>query len=230
MRRIEAIWLKDRLEDISPENLSPVLEIGSSSLAFRTIHKPHIEEFVHAPLRERGVKIVTADIRDETGVDIVGDVFDADTQKRLLAVGARTLLMCNLFEHLTDPQSFADACRDVLVPGGRIIETVPHEYPYHLDPIDTMFRPDVAKLHDMFPGSEVESGEILVDEGYWSELRASCNTSAALARVSGDIARIVTLRGGFARARSRLSKLRFLFRPYKIAALVLTTSQDPIKN
>lgn len=221
MRYIESQWLRDRLDPIPSTDLSPALEIGSSGLTFRTTIKPHIEEHVHAPLRRRGIKVVTADIRDEDGVDIVGDVFDAGVQDRLKRVGAKTLLLCNLFEHLDDPQSFASVCRQFVEPGGWIIVTVPHDYPYHLDPIDTMFRPSPANLHEMFPGTELEVADVLVDTGYWSDLRRSMSVGGAVSRILTDLARTIALRGGVERARSRLSRLKYLFRDYKIAAVIL---------
>ncbi|MEL7114957.1 MAG: hypothetical protein AAGP08_05085 [Pseudomonadota bacterium] len=228
MRQIEAAWLGAWLAERATDEVSPVLEIGSSSLRFRTIEKPHIETLVHAPLRARDVRIVTADIRDEDGVEIVGDVFDAEVQARLRAVGARTLLLCNLFEHLVDPQRFAKVCQDLVAPGGLIIVTVPHDYPYHLDPIDTLFRPDVAEIHRLFPGTELVEGKILVDGGRWTDLRKRHGSVLkTLAAIAGDWARMITLRGGVDRARSRLSAQRYLFRTYKIAAAILRVPPQP---
>ena len=221
MRKIEAEWLGAELAKIDADALSPVLEIGSSSLTFRTQIKPHIEHSVHAPLRARDVQIVTADLREDEGVEISGDVYDPATQAKLKAVGAKTLLMCNLFEHLSDPQSFADTCRQFVGPGGWIIVTVPQDYPYHLDPIDTFFRPSVADLHAMFPGTHLHVGHIITDNGYWSDLRKTRSPAAALAHVVKKLLQALTLRGGPDRARSHLSRMRYLFRPYKIAVVIL---------
>ena len=40
----------------------------------------------------------------------------------------------------------AHHCLDLLPIGGLIFVTVPLSYPYHRDPIDTMFRPSLAEL------------------------------------------------------------------------------------
>lgn len=221
MRLIEARWLQASLSIIPTEQLSPVLEIGSSSLEYRTVHKPYIEQLVHAPLRERGVRIVTADLRAEQGVQIIGDIYAPEVQAQMAKVRARTLLLCNLLEHLTEPRRFAKVCTNLVVPGGRIIVTVPHDYPYHLDPIDTMFRPGVAEIQALFEETYLESGDILVDQGYWSELRSSRGRTGSIVHIARELVRAATLAGGRHRAYSRLARLRYLARNYKISVAVL---------
>lgn len=226
MRPIEAEWLKDRLNALGADELSPLLEVGSSSLQFRTVNKPHIENLVHAPLRERGVRIVTTDLRDADGVEIVGDLFDPTVRAKLSEVNAKSLLMCNLFEHLLDPSEFAAACKAFVQPGGYIIVTVPHDYPYHLDPIDTMFRPTPKEIHSLFPETRLIEGCVLVDGGLWSDLRRKKNTLRSVVAILGDIARLATLRGGLERTKSRASRLRYLFKNYKISAAMMRVEEN----
>ncbi|WP_321326647.1 hypothetical protein [uncultured Parasphingorhabdus sp.] len=229
MRLIESRWLQEHLAEMDVAELSPLLEIGSSSLAFRTIAKPHIEQFVHAPLRERGVRIVTTDLRDAEGVEIVGDIFDPDVCAKLQDVQAKSLLLCNLLEHLVDPAAFADACKSFVRPGGYIIVTVPYDYPYHLDPIDTMFRPSPEEIHALFPGTRIVDSEILVDGGRWSDLRRTRTSFQSLKSIAGDIARMVTFRGGIKRTRSRASGLSYLVKNYKISAIILRVQEEQDK-
>lgn len=226
MRQIEAEWLQERLNRLGATELSPLLEIGSSSLHFRTIQKPHIENLVHAPLRARGVQIVTTDLRDAEGVEIVGDIFDPEIRAQLEGVKAKSLLLCNLLEHLTDPAEFARACKSFVQPGGYVIVTVPHDYPYHLDPIDTMFRPSPAEIHALFPGTRQIDGEVLVDGGRWSDLRRKKTRLQSAAAILGSVARMLTLRGGIERARSRASGLRYLARNYRISTVILRVEDD----
>jgi hypothetical protein len=226
MRQIEAEWLQARLNRFGVKDLSPMLEIGSSSRQFRTILKPHIEKLVHAPLRARGVRIVTTDLRDAEGVEIVGDIFDPEIRGRLEGLEAKSLLLCNLLEHLTDPAEFAQACKSFVRKGGYVIVTVPYDYPYHLDPIDTLFRPSPAEIHALFPGTRLIDSEILVDGGRWSDLRRKKTRWQSVAEILGDIARLLTLRGGIERAKSRASSLRYLARNYKISAAILRVGDD----
>ncbi|ASK89168.1 methyltransferase type 11 [Sphingorhabdus sp. SMR4y] len=226
MRLIEAKWLQKHLNDMDVSELSPLLEIGSSSLEFRTVAKPHIEKFVHAPLRERGVRIITTDLRDAEGVEIVGDIFDPVVGAKLQDVQAKSLLLCNLLEHLVDPAAFAAACKSFVRPGGYIIVTVPYDYPYHLDPIDTMYRPTPEEIHALFPDTRIVDSEILVDGGRWSDLRRTRTPIQSIKSLLGDIARLIMLRGGIDRAKSRASRLSYLARKYKISAVILRTQED----
>jgi hypothetical protein len=50
------------------------LDIGSSTLHYRTVEQPHIEEEVMAPLRDRGVEITHLDEKRAPGVDVVCDL------------------------------------------------------------------------------------------------------------------------------------------------------------
>lgn len=221
MRLIEAKWLQDYLSKVPAEALSPVLEIGSSSLAYRTQQKPHIEELIHAPLRNRGVKIITADLRPEEGVQIVGNIYDPAIQKQMVDTQARTLLLCNLLEHLQEPADFADICVRLVQPGGRIIVTVPNDFPYHPDPIDTLFRPGLSEIQELFPTASLESGEVLVDHGYWADLRSTRGRFTAFMYVVKEFIRTVMLTGGLQRAKSRLSRMRYLGRSYRITAAIM---------
>ena len=74
------------------------------------------------------------------------------------AIHPKTVLCCNMFEHVDDRYKFASICDEVLSPGGYLLITVPHSYPYHLDPIDTMFRPSVDEIAKLFPYYELVEG------------------------------------------------------------------------
>lgn len=221
MRPIEARWLRGKLNGLEASHLSPMLEIGSSSLEFRTKTKPHIEEFIHAPLRKSGVRIVTADLRDAEGIEIVGDIFDPAVRKKLIQVKARSILMCNLLEHIQNPGEFAAECASLIEPGGYVVVTVPHRYPYHLDPIDTMFRPSPEQIHSLFPGAQLIDCAVLIDGSWWTDLRKAKSLPRALATLIAEFLRLLTFRGGLERAKSRASRISYLFRNYQISAVIL---------
>jgi hypothetical protein len=66
----------------------------------------------------------------------------------------------------------AHHCLDLLSIGGLIFVTVPLSYPYHRDPIDTMFRPSLAELTELFADARPLDGAILgTGESYRDAVR-----------------------------------------------------------
>jgi hypothetical protein len=208
MRPEEAQWIGNFLA--TAQGISPVLELGSSTLNFRTVAKPHIDRFVHAPLREKGVKVVTTDLREGDGVDISGNFYEPHIEAKLRAVGAKSILCCNIFEHIDDRTAFAAKCDSLLPDGGFIVVTVPYSYPLHFDPIDTYFRPSPAGVAALFPGYRVVQEGVIESSDQFDP-----------ADFVRSIAKSALLRGGFLSTKARLHRLLWSFRPYKISAVVL---------
>lgn len=136
------------------DDVSPLLNLGSSTGDFRLVTKPHIEASLFAPLRRAGVEVVHCDIKQDEGVDLVGDVTDPAFADMLAARHFRAVLLANLLEHVRDRTAIASACERIAGPGGLILATVPQSYPFHADPIDTGYRPSPQELAALFPGSE----------------------------------------------------------------------------
>jgi len=91
---------------------------------------------------------------------------------RLGALHPGALLCCNLLEHVTEPDRLACHCLDLLRPGGLVFVTVPFSYPYHRDPIDTMYRPSPSELCELFTGARLLDGTILgMGESYRDVVR-----------------------------------------------------------
>lgn len=90
----------------------------------------------------------------------------------LTGLNARSVIISNLLEHVVDPQSICQASMSLLPPGGYLFVSGPKDYPYHADPIDTMFRPKIAELHNMFPGTRLVDGAI-IDSGNWRRWNAA---------------------------------------------------------
>ena len=218
MRREEAAWIGDQLRRFDPQEISPLLELGSATAHFRTVFKPHIDQKIHAPLRERDVKIVHSDAKSGDGVDISGDFRSEQVKGQLAGVGARCVLCCNMFEHVEDRGQLARLCSDTLAPDGILIVTVPRSYPYHLDPIDTYYRPSPEEIADMFPGFILLEATSLEAGNYWEDIRTADNFALELVRTA---AKVVLPLGGLKMWKSRLHKFLWLARPYVVAAVVL---------
>lgn len=218
MRREEAVWIGDQLRRFDPREISPLLELGAATAYFREVMKPHIDREIHAQLRERNIVVVHSDAKSGEGVDISGDFRSEEVRRQLLSVGAKCVLCCNMFEHVEDRAQLAKLCADALAPGGILVVTVPRSYPYHLDPVDTYFRPSPEQIAEMFPGFALLAETSLEAGNYWGDIRDADNLPLELVRTA---AKVVLPLGGLDMWRSRLHKFLWLARPYVVAAVVL---------
>ena len=172
MFEAEARWLRCALDAFPAERLSPLFNLGSSSVEVREGVQPWIEDHVFVPLRARNVEVVHVDMRDLPGVDVKADLTDSADVGRLRALRPRALLCCNLLEHVIEPDRLACHCLDLLSSGGLMFVTVPYSYPYHRDPIDTMYRPSPSELSDLFVGARLLDATILgMGESYRDVVR-----------------------------------------------------------
>lgn len=160
MQKIEAKWIETALQAFPAEELSPILDIGSQTLAFRTQEKPYIQADLFEPLMARGISIIHSDLQRGEGIDISANLLEPDGYAAIEATGPRTIFCNNVLEHVLDPAEFANKCFSLLPPGGRLVITVPKSYPHHRDPIDTMFRPTPDEISALIS----EPHEILVSD------------------------------------------------------------------
>ena len=212
MRPEEAEWIGGWLSKAG--DISPLIELGSATQRFRTVEQPHIDSLIHARLRDRGVQIVHTDLKAGEGVDISGNIYDAGVRAKLKAVGARCVLCCNIFEHVEDRTGFAAICDDILLPGGQMIVSVPHSYPYHRDPIDTYYRPKPDEIACLFPGYSTLVAKCLKCGSYWNDLDGAATIVKAIAKSA-------ILRGGVDASKARAHRLLWLFRPYQVSVAAL---------
>lgn len=172
MRNKEAIVLGKLLGELPIAEIEPVLNLGSSTAHFRTTVQPHIERHLFRPLAERGVRVVHADLKAAEGVDIVGDIYDPAFRGEIARIEPRLAICSNLLEHLEDRDGFVRLCDELVPVGGYLLITVPFDYPYHLDPIDTYFRPSPAEIAAMLPGYETVWSEVVEDGSFGDDWRA----------------------------------------------------------
>jgi hypothetical protein len=217
MRVTEAQWIAEQLSARRPEEISPLLNIGSSTKQFREVRQPHIDALIFAPLRAAGVEVIHTDIKAEPGVDVAGDLLAPSVQDQLRALRPRAALSSNLLEHVTAPGEFARIMASLVVPDGTLVVTVPRSYPYHADPIDTGFRPSPHELAALFPQCELRRGDIVEDTTYGEELLG--RGTSGLWKGLRDLVAAVRRRGDVARAYR--DRLRWLSRPFTTTCVVL---------
>lgn len=213
----EAEWVGVKLAAIDAGALSPMLNIGGSTLDFRTRQQPWIEEAIFAPLAARGVAVTHVDLKPGEGVDIAADILSEDGFARAKAVGARALMMCNILEHVVDPHELARRAAALVEPGGLVIVTVPQSYPHHRDPIDTMFRPTLEEVAALFPGATLVEGALLAVGSYRDQVK---RRPWLLLR---PVLRAPFPFLGWTKWKRSLGKLYWLVRPYRVSCVILRT-------
>jgi SAM-dependent methyltransferase len=172
MQEVEAKWIAETLRAFPAEELSPILDIGSQTLAFRTQEKPYIQNDLFAPLMARGISIIHSDLQEGDGIDLSANLLEEEGFNQVKATAPRTIFCNNVLEHVLDPAEFANRCFALLPPGGRLIITVPRSYPHHRDPIDTMFRPTPEEIHALIDApAEILASEIIETGSYRDNLR-----------------------------------------------------------
>jgi hypothetical protein len=224
MFEAEAIRLREIL--LAAGDISPLLNLGSSTRLFREEAKPHIERELFAPLRAAGVEIVHSDLKQAEGVDVAGDILDPSVRAALKARGFRSLLVANMLEHVRDRAAVIAACEEIAGPGGLILATVPSSFPYHADPIDSGYRPRPGDLAVAFLGSEpLLTGEV---GGMTYREEIAARGSSVGRELAGTLGFGLI---GFARPKSfraRLSRWRWYRRPYVVSlALVRVRGSAP---
>lgn len=199
--------------------ISPLLNVGSSTAAFRTMRRPHIETRLFAPLHEAGVAVDHLDLKAGAGVDIVGDILDPALRGTLRERGYRCVLLCNVLEHVRERGAVAAACVEIVGQGGTVLATVPRSYPYHADPLDTGYRPSPDVLGALFPGCEVRASETVTGPTYAEALREAGRSplGEALRTVRAAVLAPIRPRSAW----SRLQRWLWYRRPYRVALVLL---------
>src|SRR5437764_497660 len=114
MFEAEAAWLENLLSERTPEALSPLLNVGSSTRYFRQTEQPWTERRLFAPLKARGVKVIHLDSRAGDGIDIRADILSDADLPRIRALAVKSILCCNILEHVRDPKALAARCIEIV--------------------------------------------------------------------------------------------------------------------
>jgi hypothetical protein len=178
----EAQWLNRQLRNLRPDDLYPMCNLGSATEHYRRVQQAYIDKYLFAPARMKNLEVIHVDAKDAPGVDLVADLMDSTLPTRLAQYNIRSVMCCNLLEHVSNRMIVSKLVLSILKPGGYLITTVPYRFPYHADPIDTMYRPTVAELAALFPGTSVHKSAIVRASRFVYEMqgnyRALCRNMA----------------------------------------------------
>ena len=168
----EARWLNRQLSKLDPSDLYPMCNVGSSTEQFRCVTQPYIDKYLFEPARLSKLKVIHVDMKAAAGVDLVGDLTDPKFLEHLGGLNIRSVMCCNLLEHVEDRGLIRNALLSMVKPGGYIIATVPYRFPYHEDPIDTMYRPTTDELAASFPGASVHKAAVVCASRFVYEMHS----------------------------------------------------------
>ena len=222
MFEAEAAWLERLLREHPPDEISPLLNVGSSTSTFRDAKQPWTERRLFAPLKDRGIEVIHLDAKEGPGIDMRADILDRADLPRIKALGAKSILCCNILEHVREPSTLAQICLDIVGPGGYVFVTVPYSYPHHRDPIDTMFRPKPDILAELFRPAEMLKGEIMdVGQSYRADVKR--RPWILLRHLSRFPFPFVGFRGW----KRSMAKLYWLFNNYQVTAAAFRMPAAP---
>ena len=158
-------------------------------------------------------------------MDVVGDLTDPAFHAELRSLGARSVLCCNLLEHVAEPGTIARSLVELVGPGGFAVVTVPYRFPYHADPIDTMFRPTPEELVALFPGLDVVDSSIVRCQTWLTYLAA--RVAASPRTVARDLAARRTQQPAERPPADVEGLWAWSFRRFEVTCLGLTRSRLP---
>jgi len=168
----ESLRLRHVIAGLGLEAGDCVLDMGSSTLAYRQATQPHIEHNVFAPLRARGVEVRALDMCAGEGIDYVCDLTSPGFDPRRDIGRSFSLVLCNnVLMHLSDPPTAAAAMPPLVSPGGWLLVTTPQGYRRVNDPLDNGLRPSPETLARLLldacePGTfeVVSRGSVRIDD------------------------------------------------------------------
>ena len=153
----ESLWISNQIDKYE-DDFFPLLNLGSSTKSFRENVQPWINEIIFNPLQYKNKIVVHSDIKKDEGVDVAGDVLDEEFAKQLKHRNFKCIICSNVLEHIKNVDIFCEAIESIALSGTYIIITVPFLYPYHKDPIDTKFRPNINDILKLFPQCKLVDG------------------------------------------------------------------------
>lgn len=211
----DAKWLGKVLPQFSDEELSPVLNIGSSTKKFREEDQPHIHKYVFAPLEKRGIKVIHCDLKEAEGVDVSADIFNNEALEHLSSYNAKAIICTHMFEHVLNKEDLAKRLLSLIPENGLFFITVPNSYHQHDDPIDTMYRPSPEELAQLFNGQNILQKDILVDGNYWGKIK-----QRPVTLFFRHFTRFFIPFISISKWKRSMRKLYWLFNNYKVSAIV----------
>jgi hypothetical protein len=171
MRFEESLKIQNIIKKHKP--FANIINLGSGNVEQLKKTKPWVSKNIFDVFKKQNAKILHIDAEDFPGVDIVQDLSKANSLSFCDKLkGSRLFILANVLEHIPKKAhaEFLKKIYSKMKTKDGLIITVPYDYPYHADPIDTMYRPPPNDLKRLLPLTWL-AGEIVTAGSYREEFR-----------------------------------------------------------
>jgi hypothetical protein len=149
-------------------------------------------------------------------------MLDPTFQTQLAALRAKLAMCSNLLEHLTDSVGLTRACTSIVEPAGLLPFTDPYSYPYHLDPIDTLYRAGPDEIRRFLSNFSCLGETVVPDTTYLDDFMSENTSSQLICPIGGDILKFpYLLFADIDRFEARYHIYYCLFRRYRSTVVLL---------
>ncbi len=211
----ESEWLFENISQLNTDenHIFPLGNIGSSDEKQLQI-QPWVYHKLMNPLKELG-KVFNVDIKQSKDVDFCGDLLDPKFIEELKKSGIQSILCANILTNIQSKETFANSIIDVIPENGFIFVSVSNRFPYVADPVDTLFRPDLKELKELFPNTKIIKESIIEGPTYFQFL-IDHKTVLAITLV-----RLLTPFYKFKNWKNLVKYVPNLFKPFRTSCLIL---------
>lgn len=186
----ESLWFKETIGRYVKSG-SLVLNIGSSTRHFIEVEQPYIKQNIFDELAAKQCIIKNVDIKHAEGVDLVGDVTDKNFIESLKNLNPAIIICSNLLEHLESRKPFCEGLMQIMNKETLLFVSVPYSFPYHEDPIDTLYRPNLEELQQAFDKLILVEGKIVDCGFYFKQLSKDMDLIRSFLYFTKNLFRIV---------------------------------------
>ena len=171
MRFEESLKIQNIIKKHKP--FANIINLGSGNVEQLKKTKPWVSKNVFDIFKKQKAKILHVDAEGFPGVDIVQDLSEPNSLSFCDKLkGSKLFILANVLEHIPK-KAHAEFLKKIygkMKSKDGLMITVPYDYPYHADPIDTLYRPTPEDLHKLLPLTWLE-GEIVSAGSYREEFR-----------------------------------------------------------
>lgn len=170
------------------EGARVLLNIGCQTLEFRESLQPWVGDLFKTLEAKSNLKVVHCDLFDNPGVDVVLDVLDPRLDSILKPYRGSIVMLSNLLENVENPFGVLKSLENWMRKGQILVLSGPTLFPWHPDPIDNMFRPNLTEISQILePSWTVHEAGLAKDWFFWGYFRAPKKRLEGLVHLLGSI-------------------------------------------